>query len=164
MNIQITTADYQNPQHRAAIPQLLDAYAQDPMGGGNPLPESVKENLVSELAARPYAFSILAFADGTPVGLTNCFESFSSFYCSPLINIHDIAVLNTHRRKGIAQRMLAKIEEIARNRGSCKITLEVLSNNHNAKAAYQKFGFSDYQLDPNAGSALFWQKILQPKP
>jgi ribosomal protein S18 acetylase RimI-like enzyme len=36
----------------------------------------------------------------------------------------------------------------------------VLSNNEAAKSAYQKFGFSDYELDPQAGTALFWQKLL----
>ena len=56
--------------------------------------------------------------------------------------------------------MLAKVEEVARARGCCKLTLEVLSNNEAAKSAYRRCGFSDYQLDPNAGSALFWEKTL----
>ncbi|MFT5906124.1 MAG: ribosomal protein S18 acetylase RimI-like enzyme, partial [Cryomorphaceae bacterium] len=42
----------------------------------------------------------------------------------------------------------------------CKITLEVLSKNEVAKSAYQKFGFSGYELDPEAGKALFWEKPI----
>ena len=45
-------------------------------------------------------------------------------------------------------------------RGCCKLTLEVLDNNFIAKALYKKFGFSDYQLDPEYGNALFWEKKL----
>lgn len=56
--------------------------------------------------------------------------------------------------------MLEKVEEIARSKDCCKVTLEVLSNNEVAKSAYRKFGFSGYELDPEAGFALFWQKSL----
>ena len=56
--------------------------------------------------------------------------------------------------------MLQKVEAIAIDKGCCKITLEVLSNNNPAKSSYKKYGFSDYQLDPEAGTALFWQKKL----
>nr|GFD20020.1 hypothetical protein [Tanacetum cinerariifolium] len=54
--------------------------------------------------------------------------------------------------------MLTKVEEIARQRGCCKMTLEVLEGNEVALGAYRKLGFSDYQLDPQMGRALFWQK------
>jgi len=56
--------------------------------------------------------------------------------------------------------LLEKVEEVACSKGCCKITLEVLSNNEIAKCAYSKFGFAGYELDPEAGSALFWQKKL----
>ena len=56
--------------------------------------------------------------------------------------------------------MLAKVEEIAKAKGCCKITLEVLSNNEVAKASYAKYGFKGYELDPKAGHAIFWQKEL----
>ncbi len=49
---------------------------------------------------------------------------------------------------------------MAKSKGCCKVILEVLSNNEPAKSAYSKFGFLGYQLDPAAGPALFWQKLL----
>ncbi|WP_345990598.1 GNAT family N-acetyltransferase [Sulfurimonas sp. HSL1-2] len=160
MNIQIVKADYCNEIHWADIPMLLDAYARDPMGGGQPLKETVKASLVSELAKRPYAFTVIAYADGKPAGLANCFEGFSTFACKPLVNIHDIAVLPEYRGIGISQKLLEKVEEIATEKGCCKITLEVLGNNAVAQAAYRKFGFAAYELDPAAGSAQFWEKKL----
>lgn len=160
MPTEIILADYHNPQHQQDISALLNAYAQDPMGGGHALPEAVQQNLVSALAERPYAFSLIAYVDGQPAGLTNCFEGFSTFACKPLINIHDLVVLKAFRGKGISLSMLERVEQIARDRGCCKITLEVLSNNQIAQAAYWKFGFGGYQLDPDAGQAQFWQKAL----
>jgi len=160
MNIEVIKADYSNKQHKKEIPMLLDAYASNPMGGGNPLDAEVKNNLVKELSKLQHAFSVIAYIDGIPAGLVNCFEAFSTFSCKPLINIHDVIVINKYRGYGISQRMLGKVEEIAKSKGCCKVTLEVLSNNEVAKSAYSKFGFSGYELDPKAGKALFWQKSL----
>ncbi len=139
---------------------LLNDYASDPMGGGKPLGDEVKNKLVKELSKLPHAFSVIAYIENTPVGLVNCFEGFSTFACKPLVNIHDVVVLEKYRGHGISQKMLAKVEEIAISKGCCKMTLEVLSKNEAAKSAYRKFGFSDYALDPDAGTALFWQKKL----
>lgn len=161
MKIEICKADYKNPQQAREIVTLLDAYAADPMGGGKPLDTSVKTNLVQELARLPYAFTVLAYVDGVAAGLINCFDSFSTFLCKPIVNIHDVLVLKQYRGNGISQKMLEKVEEIARGKGCCKMTLEVLGNNEAAKAAYRKFGFLAYELDPKAGTAQFWQKQLQ---
>ena len=160
MKVDILKADYSNKNHEQAIPMLLDAYARDSAGGGKPLEESVKSRLVKELSKLPYAFSVLAYIDNQPAGLVNCFKGFSTFQCKPLINIHDIVVLEQFRGNGLSQKMLQKVEQIAREEGCCKLTLEVLGNNEAAKSAYRKFGFTAYQLNPEKGTAQFWQKLL----
>ena len=76
MSLQFIKADYANQQHAEALVHLLNIYASEPMGGGGALTLDVKTNLVAELAKRPFAFSILAFDNETPVGLINCFEAF----------------------------------------------------------------------------------------
>ena len=158
--LRICRADYRNPVHADALVRLLDAYAQDPAGGGKALGEFAKTNLVRELAVRPQAFSVLAFAGDEAVGLVNCIEGFSTFACRPLVNIHDVAVLPGHRGRRVAERMLALCEEIARARGACKLTLEVLAGNASAVRLYERVGFAGYQLDPAMGSAQFFQKWL----
>jgi len=45
--------------------------------------------------------------------------------------------------------------------GCCKLTLEVLEGNTVARAAYQACGYSGYELNPEIGKALFWQKKLE---
>ena len=159
--VTVILADYSNVQHGKDIVGLLSAYALDPMGGAQGLTPYVKQNLVSELAKRPYAFSLISYVDGKAAGLINCFEGFSTFSCKPLVNIHDVVVLNKYRGLGISQLMLDKVEELARDKGCCKLTLEVLEGNTTARKAYKKFGFEQYQLDPATGSALFWQKNIE---
>ena len=160
MRVEIVKAVYTNETHKAAIPYLLNEYAKDPMGGSEALSENVYGSLVECLSKVAHAFSVIAFVDGEPAALANCFEAFSTFTCKPLINVHDICVLQKFRGLGLSQRLLDKVEDVALQRGCCKITLEVLSNNAVAKSAYEKFGFSSYELDPNTGVALFWQKKL----
>lgn len=156
----IGLADYADPRDAADVVALLDAYARDPMGGGAPLGEEVKARLTGDLAANSHAFSMLARIDGEAVGLANCFMGYSTFAAAPLVNIHDFAVLPGHRGTGIGKALLAAIEAEALKRGACKVTLEVLSGNHPAKALYAAQGYGDYQLDPASGHALFWQKRL----
>ena len=158
--MELIRADYNNPQHAAAILALLSEYALDPMGGGTPLPENTKQCLIGELALRPFAFSILAYVDGKPVGLANCFEGFSTFACATLFNIHDMVVLPEYRGRGIGLAMLDFIESEARARGACKLTLEVLQGNEAAKRVYSKKGYATYQLDPKMGAAEFLEKKL----
>ncbi|MBN8770061.1 MAG: GNAT family N-acetyltransferase [Thiobacillus sp.] len=158
--IELARVRYDDPAHAAALVDLLDAYARDPAGGGEPLSDFARANLVDELAARPFIFSVLAFDDDTPVGLVNAIEGFSTFACRPLVNVHDVVVLPSHRGRGIAAQLFAEVEAIARERGACKLTLEVLSGNRAARGLYERLGFDDYRLDPAMGHAQFMQKWL----
>lgn len=161
--VRVVRAEYANPVHAAALVMLLDAYASDPMGGNEGLSDFAKAHLVTALAARPQAFSVLSFLgddDSTPVGLINCIEGFSTFACRPLVNVHDVAVLPGYRGQRIGEKMLALAEQIAIERGACKLTLEVLSGNGGAVKLYQRVGFAFYELDPAMGQAGFMQKWL----
>ena len=159
-SLKVLRADYANPVHAAALVYLLDAYASDPMGGAHPLSDFAKANLVAALAARPQAYSVLAFDDEQAIGLVNCIEGFSTFACRPLVNVHDVAVLASYRGQKVGEKMLALAESIAVERGACKLTLEVLSGNVGACRLYQRLGFANYQLDPAMGYAQFMQKWL----
>jgi len=135
-------------------------YANDPMGGGEPLPEQVKRTLVERLANVPGAFTVLCQIDSQYVALANCLTGFSTFAAMPLINIHDIAVSASSRGQGLSQGMLAFVEAEAHRRGCCKVTLEVLEGNRVAMSAYKKFGFMPYSLDAQTGDAIMMQKKL----
>lgn len=160
MNIKIINVDYENKKQAGELVYLLNSYASDPMGGSKPLKQYVVDNLVSELAKLAHAFSVICYVDEQPVGLVNCFETYSTFSCKPLVNIHDLMVLKEYRGKGLSQKMLQRVEEIACDKGCAKLTLEVLSGNEAAKGSYSKYGFESYELDPKMGRAEFWQKMI----
>lgn len=160
----IRRANYRAEADRAALIHLLNAYAQDPMGGGEPLAAEVRARLCDDLAAHPLAASFIAWAatgaGEQAVGLVNTFEGYSTFKARPLLNVHDVAVLPAWRGRGVGQALLAACEQHARQRGCCKLTLEVLTGNARALKSYERFGFAPYTLNPADGQALMMQKWL----
>lgn len=158
--LRIQRVNYLDATDAQALVALLDMYAQDPMGGATPLAAEAKARLCQDLAALPQAVSFIAWAGTQAVGLINGFEGYSTFKAQALINVHDICVLPTHRGEGIAKALLQAMEQHARERNCCKLTLEVLSGNASALRSYQAFGFAAYQLDPAAGHAVFMQKQM----
>jgi ribosomal protein S18 acetylase RimI-like enzyme len=159
-SIEIIRADLSIPAHGDAIVSLMDEYAKDPMGGGNGLSDYAKTNLIAKLRQINNVHIIIAFIDRQPAGLVNCFQGFSTFACQPLLNIHDVIVSSNYRGNGLSKIMLAAVEKIAIDLGCCKLTLEVLEGNQIAKQAYRSCGFEGFQLDPEMGKALFWEKKL----
>ena len=158
--IEIKQIDYANSQQAADLVMLLNSYAQDPMGGGNSLPRTVLNALPERLAGFPTAFSVIAYVDGKPAGLTNCFYGFSTFAARKLANIHDVTVLPDYRGMGLSTKMLAQVESIALENDCCKLTLEVLGGNKVAMNAYKKLGFEGLELEAPSNQYLFWQKKL----
>lgn len=162
--LRVAAVDLKNAANSQVWLDLLDHYAHDPMGGGEGLSDYAKGNLVRELADLPTFHGALAWDGDMAVGLINCFAGFSTFAAKPLLNIHDIVVHRERRGQGIAQALLGWAERRAGELGCCKLTLEVLSNNTRAMAAYERAGFAPYVLDPQAGHALFLQKYLSEVP
>lgn len=160
MSVNIVSVDYRNADQTSRLMTLLNHYASDAMGGGRPIPDATLAQLPGKLAEVPGAFSLIAYVDDQPAGFTNCFMGFSTFKAKPLVNIHDLAVDREFRGQGLSLKLLNAVEKEARNRGCCKVTLEVLSGNEVAKNAYLKAGFEGYELDPKTGQALFWEKTL----
>lgn len=158
--LRVVAVDYLDPRQAADLVELLDAYAQDPAGGGHPLSDFARANLPAQLAMRPAVFSVMAYDGEKPVGLINCIEGFSTFACRPLVNVHDVMVAAAYRGQGVGRLMLDRVIELAHQRGACKLTLEVLSGNRGAIALYEKLGFAPYQLDPVMGQAQFFQLWL----
>jgi ribosomal protein S18 acetylase RimI-like enzyme len=148
--VAIVEADFADPAHRDAIVAVLDSYASDPRGGGEPLASDVKARLVPGLESHPTVLVLLAFDGSGPVGIATCFFGFSTFQARPLLNVHDLAVVPAARGRGVGRALLAAAEDRALARGCCKLTLEVQDDNRPARGLYASFGFVDFVV---AGSA-----------
>ena len=156
----IVAVELDDPVHARELVALLDQYARDAMGGGKALKPHVRESLVAQLRKVPGYHGALAWRGGEALGLINCFLGFSTFAALPLLNIHDVVVREDCRGQGIGAALLAWAESRARELGCCKLTLEVLSGNRRAMAAYRSAGYVAYELDPAAGQAVLMQKLL----
>lgn len=160
MNIRIVEADFANIAHASGIVKVLDSYASDSIGGGKPLSENVRQNLVQALREQPNCLVLLAFVEEEPTGIAICFTGFSTFQARQLLNIHDLAVVPHLRGKGIGSALLAEVERRALDRDYCKLTLEVQEDNHRARSVYERFGFEDFVVGDSAPSR-FLSKTLR---
>jgi ribosomal protein S18 acetylase RimI-like enzyme len=159
MNIEIREADFGDPADCAAIVDVLNSYASDAIGGGRALSADARERLPGALRDHPTALVLLAFAGREAVGLAVCFFGLSTFEVRPLLNIHDLAVVPEFRGKGIGRALLAEAEARARERGCCKLTLEVQDDNRRARGLYESFGFTDFVI-ADSGPTRFLRKRL----
>lgn len=146
MKLSIREASLRDSSDGAAIVHVLDTYAADPVGAGQPLPAEVRAQLLPALREHGNARVFLASDGAVPVGLAICFVGLSTFQARPLLNVHDLAVVPTHRGRGIGRALLTAAEDWALRHGCCKLTLEVQDANTRARTLYERFGFTDYVL------------------
>ncbi len=159
-SISIVEADLARPEHARDVVAMTQTYASDPMGNSGPLPADVIERLISGLKAHPTTLILLAYSGDQVVGIATCFRGFSTFRARPLLNVHDLAVVASHRQRGVGARLLATVEQRALALGCCRLTLEVQEHNAVARRAYARAGFSQMVYDPSIGGALFYVKSL----
>jgi len=157
--IVIHEADLDDSRDAHAVVEVLDSYASDPRGGSAPLAQDVRTRLVPMLRAHPTTLVLLACVGNEPIGLSIGFWGISSFRAMPLLNIHDLAVVPAWRGKGVGRALLTAAEQKARERGCCKMTLEVQVDNAPARLLYERFGFQDV-IYGTSGPTQFLNKML----
>jgi ribosomal protein S18 acetylase RimI-like enzyme len=160
MSIRIVEANLDLSDHREAVLAMVEAYSRDTMGSAKPLDQDVRARLIPGLQRHPTTLIFLAFEDEQAVGVAVCFIGFSTFAAKPLINIHDCIVLSEFRGRGVGRHLLEAVEAKACELGCCKLTLEVMDNNHRALRAYEAAGFVRYSLQKDTGLAIFLSKPL----
>lgn len=159
-SIVVVEADLDAPHHQAAVVEMIDAYARDPMGQGAPLPEAVRRELIPGLRRHSTTLVFLAFDGARPVGVAVCFVGFSTFAARPVINIHDLAVAYDYRHQGVGRMLLEQVEAKGRAMGCAKLTLEVNAENLPARRLYTGLGFGDGKSEGALGRVWFLQKRL----
>ena len=71
--------------------------------------------------------------DGTDVGIPE---------------VQDVFVLESHRRRGVARRLMARVEQIAAEAGHRRIAVGHSADNEAARRVYAGLGYRDTGLEP----------------
>ena len=80
-------------------------------------------------------------------------------------HITNIAVHPDYRGRGIGEKLVLAMLELARNSGIAGVTLEVRVSNNAAKKLYNKLGFVDsgirkgYYSDTGEDAVIMWKKL-----
>jgi GNAT superfamily N-acetyltransferase len=91
---------------------------------------------------RPVAEVVLAYADSAVVGFALFFHNFSTFLGRPGLYLEDLFVKPEWRGRGIGQRLLVHLAELAVERGCGRMEWMVLDWNEPALRFYERMGAS----------------------
>ncbi|MFO1401672.1 MAG: GNAT family N-acetyltransferase [Steroidobacteraceae bacterium] len=160
MNLRVARADLGDAAQAEAVLELIDCYARDPMGGGEPLPAQVRAALIPGLRQHATTLVFLAWDGARPVGVAVCFGGYSTFAAQPLVNIHDLSVRAECRGRGVGRALLRGVAAWAREHGCCKVTLEVLDHNAAARGLYESEGFRPPDMGHPGEQMLFLTQAL----
>lgn len=147
--------DWQNPLHASTFLELLNHYMKDPMGDYAPLDKEQQNQLLGELANHPTSEVLLMKQGDIFAGMATTFINFSTFKIKPYLYIHDVVVLDTFRGQGLGKALIQELIRISKERGYCKLTLEVREDNPAAQRVYKSLGFDECET-----RMYFWEKRL----
>ncbi len=155
MDLTFRQVNLQNTAEHAIILSLLNDFSLESVSKSL-LPE-VYTTLISNLQQHPTTVVYLAECEGQSIGIAVCFIGFSTFANKPLLNLHDFYISDAFQGRGAGKQFLNWIEQEAKARGCCKVTLEVSAHNTWAKILYERSGYHGSQQEPpeNMIYALF---------
>ena len=107
--------------------------------------------------ARPYAEVLIAEEPGATVGFALFFHNFSTFLGKPGLYLEDLFVVPEHRGAGHGKALLARLAQIARDRGCGRLEWSVLDWNEPSIQFYRALGakpMDDWTTYRLSGAAL----------
>jgi ribosomal protein S18 acetylase RimI-like enzyme len=152
---QFIKVDINNPIHGIQLLNLLNDYMEDEMGVNASMPEELGSKILKGLKKHSAYLGFFVQVDDEYVALANCNLNYSTWQAKFLLNIHDFIVSPKFRKQGVGEFLLKEMEIYAKEKGYCKLNLEVRQDNNKAQNLYNKVGYSDCEPP-----MFFWQKIL----
>lgn len=90
----------------------------------------------------PHFAALLAEKDGRAVGMLTYLTLYSSWRGRPALMIHDLFVREEARGLGAGKALVTRLADLARERGCCRVDVNVLDWNERARAFYASLGFA----------------------
>jgi GNAT superfamily N-acetyltransferase len=132
-----------------AVARLFDAYRQFYRRASDP---EGSRRFLRERFANLQSVIFVAAANGSIVGFTQLYPSFSSASMAPILILNDLFVAPEARRCGAASALLEAASGYGRNVGAVRLALSTEATNATAQAVYERAGwkrdtvFWTYQL------------------
>lgn len=121
-----------------------------------------REALVWELRNSDVTFVyVLRLDDRAPVAFCVCWILLDE------LHLNTVAVAPTHRRQGLATRLLQHVLTEAAARGVTRATLEVRTSNQAALKLYERLGFKvtatrpGYYTQPDEDALILWRDVMR---
>jgi len=121
----------------AAMLDLFGAVFEEPETYGARRPDA---GYIARLLANPGFIALLALEGDAVVGALTAYELPKFEQARSEIYIYDLAVAETHRRRGIATALIAEVRTIARAMGAWVVMIQADGDNPAAIALYSKLG------------------------
>jgi ribosomal protein S18 acetylase RimI-like enzyme len=99
--------------------------------------EYLNERLKNNEATIFIAYSL----EKEPLGFVLNYHSFSSVSLGKVIVLNDLFVASSHRKQGIASRLIDCSINLAKRTGSIRVDLSTAKDNLSAQPLYEKIGF-----------------------
>jgi ribosomal protein S18 acetylase RimI-like enzyme len=128
---------------------------EDEMGIRKSMPKELGFRIIEGLKKHTAYLGFFVCINEEFAALANCNLNYSTWQAKFLINIHDFIVAPLYRKQGVGEFLLREIENYAKEKGYCKLNLEVRNDNLNAQKLYSKVGFSDCEPP-----MFFWQNVI----
>jgi len=125
------------------IVPLFDAYRQFYKQPPNP---DLARSFLSERFLLDQSVIFLAFDDapdhdGSALGFTQLYPSFSSGLARPIFILNDLFVVPAARRRNVGRRLLDAAAEFGRQKGAARLALSTALENAPARALYESSGW-----------------------
>ena len=114
---------FEDPEHYAAAPP--------------------DEAYLAKVLARPQVVALAAIADGRVVGGITAYELEKLEQAHSELYLYDLAVAESHRRRGVATALIRRLQQIARERGAWVVFVQADYGDDPAVALYSKLGVKE---------------------
>ena len=127
------------PEDSNTVAPLFDAYR---VFYGKPSHLEMAREFIRERLERNESILFIALQnDGTAVGFTQLYPSFSSVSAARIFILNDLYVVPEARRRGVAAALLSASEAHAREAGAIRLSLSTAIDNEAAQTLYASRGW-----------------------
>jgi len=104
-------------------------------------PSKHREFLSERIKNKESTIFIAVDKDGTGMGFTQVYPSFTSVGLGRILVLNDLFVHADYRRKGVGRALIDAVKELAAEVGAIRLDLETGVDNITAQRLYENYGF-----------------------